>query len=223
VHPWRRFRKSITMSDFDEYFPDDIILDEKAIAMLDAEEKKFKQSQQHPRPQQPVPLPKRQKTEHGWKHARPAPASQSDNFDEDLPEISIHDDGSYGILGAQPNGPNTLRTSTTSHSVSRSQTRQRLPNLATRPASAGPSNSVRNYQPQVQRRNSPSLSQSSRNVQVSSQNSSSNLQKKQSGLSNSSQAALQRTARSSAPERSTTDDVSALRLRLQEVCHTALS
>jgi hypothetical protein len=75
-----------------------------------------------------------------------------DNFDEDLPEISIHDDGSYGILGVQPNGPNTLRTSTTSHSVLRSQTRPRLPNLATRPASAGPSNSVRNYQPQVQRK-----------------------------------------------------------------------
>lgn len=91
------------MSDFDDYFSDDLILDESTLAALDAEEDRFKQSQQHPPPTQPGPPPKRQKTDQGWKHS-----TQSDSFYEDLPEISVTGDGSYGVATL----PNTARVQT---------------------------------------------------------------------------------------------------------------
>lgn len=96
------------MSDYDDFFSDDIVLDETLLAVLDAEETKFNQSQQHPRPSQPVPPPKRQKTDQGWKHTRAA--SQSDSFYDDLPEISISGDGFYGVL--PPTVPNSNRATT---------------------------------------------------------------------------------------------------------------
>jgi hypothetical protein len=93
--------------DFDHYFEDDIDLDESALAVLDAEERKFNQSQQHSRPTLPVPPPKRQKTEQGWKHTRGL--TQTDSYFEDLPEISVGNDGSYGMLEDLPDVPNTFR------------------------------------------------------------------------------------------------------------------
>jgi hypothetical protein len=91
------------MHNSDDYFDDDIVFDEQTLAVLDQEEHKFAQSS---RPLQNPPPPKRQKTNNGWK----AGGSRVDSFDdpEDLPEISVQDDGSYGLGGYRAvNGANT--------------------------------------------------------------------------------------------------------------------
>lgn len=90
------------MQDSDDYFTDDIILDDEALAILDEEEQKFTLSTQAQIPTPPSPPAKRQKTNHDWKtsggfHRR------SDTLDdlEDLPEISVSADGSYGVHARQ--------------------------------------------------------------------------------------------------------------------------
>ncbi|KAJ7446158.1 hypothetical protein B0H11DRAFT_385674 [Mycena galericulata] len=77
----------------DYYFSDDIILDDQTLAVLDSEEQKYLT--------QAVPPPaKRQKTDKGWKPAAaPARATVLDD-NEDLPEISVHGDGTYAFRGA---------------------------------------------------------------------------------------------------------------------------
>ena len=111
------------MSD-DFLFDDDIVLDEAALAILDAEESKYfgsiasAQPNPRPAPTQPIPPPaKRQRTDGdgGWKH--PAKGigggsgkllsrnqKRSDSFYEDLPDISLAGDGVYGVYsqGSQP-------------------------------------------------------------------------------------------------------------------------
>ncbi|KAA1476771.1 hypothetical protein DENSPDRAFT_843841 [Dentipellis sp. KUC8613] len=83
------------MDNSDDYFTDDIFLDEQAIATLDAEESKYNLS--HPRPTVAEPPPKRQRTATGW-NAPPLPNRTASIEDLDLPEISVRG-GFYGLHG----------------------------------------------------------------------------------------------------------------------------
>ena len=85
------------MQDSDDYFTDDFVLDETALAVLDEEEQKYTLSTQNSVPSHVPPHPKRLKTETGW---RPGPNSRrADTMDDQdyLPEISVQGDGSYGL------------------------------------------------------------------------------------------------------------------------------
>ncbi|KAJ7924914.1 hypothetical protein B0H13DRAFT_1976686 [Mycena leptocephala] len=74
--------------DSDDYF-DDIVLDDQTLAVLDSVEQNFLT--------QTVPPPaKRQKTDKGWKPV-PAQGRAPVVDDNDLPEISVHGDGTYGL------------------------------------------------------------------------------------------------------------------------------
>jgi len=79
------------MDGSDDYFTDDIVFDEETFAVLDHEEQKYLTQ-----PAASRPPTKRQRTEGGW---NPGPGNRSRAQDEieDLPEISLQDDGSYGI------------------------------------------------------------------------------------------------------------------------------
>jgi hypothetical protein len=82
--------------DSDDYFTEDIVLDDETLAVLDHEEQKYL-TQISLAPSQPPT--KRQRTDNGWNPGlgnRPEPL---DGLDE-LPEISLRDDGSYGVRGA---------------------------------------------------------------------------------------------------------------------------
>ncbi|KAI0058009.1 hypothetical protein BV25DRAFT_1325805 [Artomyces pyxidatus] len=84
------------MDDSDDYF-DDIILDDEAIAALDATESQFLAAEtQHTRPAVDLPPAKRQKTAQGWN----APQKKGTGFslEDDMPEISIRN-GFYGVPG----------------------------------------------------------------------------------------------------------------------------
>lgn len=83
------------MSD-DYFFDDDIILDDQTLAVLDSEEQKFLS--------QAPPPAKRQKTDKGWK---PVAIQGRAPVDEDLPEISVHGDGSYVFRGPPKVGGST--------------------------------------------------------------------------------------------------------------------
>ncbi|EKM81043.1 hypothetical protein AGABI1DRAFT_127085 [Agaricus bisporus var. burnettii JB137-S8] len=87
------------MEDFDDYFNDDLVLDEAALAILDQEEQKFLSSVR----QQPT-VTKKLKTPRGWSPGIGGRARE-DEFD-DLPEISVTLDGKYGFtdVGSAP-GP----------------------------------------------------------------------------------------------------------------------
>lgn len=113
------------MSD-DYFFDDDIVLDEDALAILDAEESKYfgtltnVQPNPRPAPTQPSPPPaKRLRTDDdgGWVNHRTTTGGssgsnklvsqnqkKSDSFYEDLPNISLAGDGEYGVhsQGSQP-------------------------------------------------------------------------------------------------------------------------
>ncbi|KAJ7217952.1 hypothetical protein GGX14DRAFT_598835 [Mycena pura] len=82
------------MDGSDDYFFDDIVLDDTTLAVLDSEERKYLS--------QAVPPPaKRQKTDTGWKPVvRPGHANAVANDNEDLPEISVGGDGSYTVRSA---------------------------------------------------------------------------------------------------------------------------
>jgi len=85
------------MQDSDDYFADDFVLDETALAVLDEEEHKYTLSTQNSVPSHVPPHPKRLKTETGW---RPGPNNRrADTMDDQdyLPEISVQGDGSYGL------------------------------------------------------------------------------------------------------------------------------
>ncbi|THH06652.1 hypothetical protein EW146_g9545 [Bondarzewia mesenterica] len=95
------------MDNSDDYFDDDIIFDDEAIAKLDEEESKFIASlppQNSPlvptqrSPPTPVAPPaKRQKTTHGWK-PQPPKTRNCSLEDLDLPEISVNH-SFYGVEG----------------------------------------------------------------------------------------------------------------------------
>ena len=85
------------MDDSDDYFNDGFELNDDALAILDLEENKHNLSTEKTFASSTPPPPKRQKTDTGWK---PAPVTRSvvpmDDLD-DLPEISVKGDGSYGL------------------------------------------------------------------------------------------------------------------------------
>ncbi|KDQ53575.1 hypothetical protein JAAARDRAFT_429017 [Jaapia argillacea MUCL 33604] len=87
------------MDDSDDYFDDAIELDETTLAVLDQEESKFNLTQSIRPPSIPPP-PKRQKTEQGWRHS-PQPSGTTFGDLDDLPEISVRNDGTYGFRGSQ--------------------------------------------------------------------------------------------------------------------------
>ena len=124
------------MSD-DFLFDDDIVLDEAALAILDAEESKYfgsvanVQPDPRPAPTQPTPPPaKRQRTDGGggWKHPvtgigggsgklTSRNQKRSDSFYEDLPDISLAGDGVYGVYSQgrqtpQDSNPTSSATNT---------------------------------------------------------------------------------------------------------------
>jgi hypothetical protein len=81
------------MDGSDDYFlDDDIVLDDQTLAVLDSAEQKYLTQAVVP------PPPKRQKTDNGWK-AVSSRATVADDH-EDLPEISVHGDGSYTLRGS---------------------------------------------------------------------------------------------------------------------------
>jgi len=83
------------MDDSDDYPIDEIVLDNQTLAVLDLEEQKYFQGRSSTNTTV-HPINKRQKTLNGW-----APGIGSASFhgeiDDDLPEISLQGDGSYGI------------------------------------------------------------------------------------------------------------------------------
>ncbi|RPD73712.1 hypothetical protein L226DRAFT_535983 [Lentinus tigrinus ALCF2SS1-7] len=103
------------MDGSDDYFgDDDFVLDETTLAVLDREEQKWQQQQTQTtaaRPRRPVsqeapePLPKRRKTSHETTPEGLIPQLRAVNvgndYDEDLPDISIIGDGSYNLPAAQ--------------------------------------------------------------------------------------------------------------------------
>lgn len=93
------------MADSDDYGFDDIVLDDQALALLDQEEQKYLQ-RPNAASQNPIVTPiapeghvnKRHKTTTGWTPGIGANLTSNDAYD-DLPEISLRGDGSYGIGG----------------------------------------------------------------------------------------------------------------------------
>ena len=99
------------MSDSDDnYFTDDLVLDDKTLAFLDEEESKFKRTANTQSQQGAEPPSKRQKTTGSW---QPQPVSKTlqrvETLEdmEDLPDVSIRQDGTYGLQDKQrrPSGP----------------------------------------------------------------------------------------------------------------------
>jgi len=78
------------MDDSDDY-PDDFIFDEQTLAILDQEEQKYLTQSTSL-----APVTKKLKTSAGWKPGIGARTISHDNLD-DLPEISLHGDGTYGV------------------------------------------------------------------------------------------------------------------------------
>ncbi|KAF8622720.1 hypothetical protein AX15_006811 [Amanita polypyramis BW_CC] len=83
------------MDDPDDYFVDDITLDDNTLALLVQEEQKYLNSQNNALLDAPS-VSKKRKTDSGW---RPGPGSHTDNADDDeyLPEISVQGDGTYEV------------------------------------------------------------------------------------------------------------------------------
>ncbi|KAF8134566.1 hypothetical protein EV363DRAFT_899285 [Boletus edulis] len=99
------------MDDSDDSYPDDdLVLDEQTLAVLDEEESKYKRIS-NTQPQQNVgPPTKRQKTSGSWQPqstSKTLRRTGTSEDTEDLPDISIRQDGTYGIQDKQrrPSGP----------------------------------------------------------------------------------------------------------------------
>lgn len=92
------------MDGSDDYLFDDIVLDEETLADIDSKEQQYLT-------QVAQPPAKRQKTDNGWKPVA-AQARAPVSNDEDLPEISIHGDGTYAFRGSARAGANLNATLT---------------------------------------------------------------------------------------------------------------
>ncbi|PSR73927.1 hypothetical protein PHLCEN_2v10285 [Hermanssonia centrifuga] len=88
----------------DDYFNDDLILDDNALAALDAAESQYAATQKrHASSTSIAPVAKRQKAFHERTPPQPLPALQRNislNDFEDLPDIFVQGDGSYEITPA---------------------------------------------------------------------------------------------------------------------------
>jgi len=82
--------------DFDDYFTDDLVLDDATVRALNqAEQQYYTQESVQP------PVNKKSRTDHVWSPAPPVRRVPHDDFDS-LPDISVGTDGMYGLeaLGA---------------------------------------------------------------------------------------------------------------------------
>ncbi|KDR75799.1 hypothetical protein GALMADRAFT_248513 [Galerina marginata CBS 339.88] len=89
------------MDDSDDYIVDDIVFDDQTLAALDQQEQKYFQESNVTTPSSipsapEEPINKRHKTSTGWAPGIGANVALTDSYD-DLPEISLHGDGSYAI------------------------------------------------------------------------------------------------------------------------------
>ncbi|TFK53914.1 hypothetical protein OE88DRAFT_1654294 [Heliocybe sulcata] len=110
------------MQDSDDLFDDDLVLDENTIAILDNAELKHSLTPSTGSSTRPV---KRQKTGHSpWSGF--ARGTVDDDF-EDMPEISVRNDGSYGIRGSQGLDVLVQANSTVNHSATSSTAAPELP------------------------------------------------------------------------------------------------
>ena len=82
------------MQDLDDFFTDDIVFDDQTLALLDEQEQKFISQREASVTEDPPPT-KRQKTTNGWSSGRIGVGFVDDL--EDLPEISVQSDGTYGL------------------------------------------------------------------------------------------------------------------------------
>ncbi|KXN85360.1 hypothetical protein AN958_11460 [Leucoagaricus sp. SymC.cos] len=83
------------MDDIDDYFDDDLVLDEQTLAILDREEKRHLTQKQQQTPP-PSAVTKKQKTGDGWSPGVGGRLREQDY--DDLPEISVTVDGNYGFM-----------------------------------------------------------------------------------------------------------------------------
>lgn len=123
--------RRVEMDGSDDFFDDDLVLDDTTLAVLEAEEQKWQQQQQQQRerlsqrrplpPDAPLPHPKRQKTSHttGLDGLVPAVqrASIADDYEEELPDISIVGDGTYKLPADQRASANELAAQIRGHST----------------------------------------------------------------------------------------------------------
>ena len=106
------------MDGSDDYFDDDLILDDQTLAALDLEEKKWQEEQQQQAGQRrplgrdaPLPAAKKQKTTHELTPDGLIPrvgAINVEDYDDLLPDISIINDGSYKLPAEQRASANEL-------------------------------------------------------------------------------------------------------------------
>ena len=121
----------------DNYFTDDWVLDDKTLAVLDEEESKFKRTTNTQTQQSVAPPAKRQKTTGSWQPplvSRTILRADTLGDIEDLPDISIRHDGTYGLQDKQRRGsgpPSRSGIAPGSYTVA-----QAAP--GTRPATAAP-------------------------------------------------------------------------------------
>jgi hypothetical protein len=88
------------MDGSDDYFTDDIVFDEETLAVLEHEEQKYRTQTVV----SSLPPTKRQRTETGWSPGIGNASGSQDDI-EDLPEISIRDDGFYNVNLASSETP----------------------------------------------------------------------------------------------------------------------
>ena len=96
----------------DDYFADELVLDDKTLAVLDEEESKFKRTTNTQTQQSHGvgPPPKRQKTTGSWQPqsiGKTLPRADTLEDMDDLPDVSVRQDGTYGLQDKQrrPSGP----------------------------------------------------------------------------------------------------------------------
>ncbi|KAI0360875.1 hypothetical protein OH77DRAFT_1418909 [Trametes cingulata] len=125
--------------DADDYFDDDLVLDDNVIAALDQAETQFREAQRLTQqqvvgerrpadapPPIPPPLPKRQKTSHEWS-GEPSVLHATED-DEELPDISIIGGGSYRLPAAQREAAHALAAQIRGpENVANSEARSRPP------------------------------------------------------------------------------------------------
>lgn len=115
------------MDNIDDYFDDDLVLDEQTLAILDQEEQKYlsQVQQRHP----PLVVTKKLKTRDGWS---PGVGSRTreDDFD-DLPEISVTIDGSYGFTDSNTISASSNSSQLPTRQLNAPQTKHQIQNDAT--------------------------------------------------------------------------------------------
>ncbi|KAG0706097.1 hypothetical protein DFH29DRAFT_203212 [Suillus ampliporus] len=84
------------MFDSDDDFPDDFVLDDQTLAVLDEEESRFKRAAQ-PTAEDPLPPAKRRKLDPGHPLNFGVFSHSTADDTEDLPDITVRSDGTYGV------------------------------------------------------------------------------------------------------------------------------